>query len=331
MRISIPRRWLNIAGAILTFILVAGCASRPQYNDLYPLTVDSVQKQDVSAKNVSSADQAPVIGIAFGGGGVRGFMHLGVIKALEEAGIRAQIVTGSSAGSIAATFYASGKSYEEMASIVENVKEWDVADLRLASNGFVKGEALAEWINGHLVQEDISDFPIGLGIAVTDLTERESKLIQSGNPGKAVQISSSIPGAFIPVTVNDHVYVDGGVLTLIPVRYARAMGADFVIAVDIYCGNQKTDTDTSGRILLSTFRMQSCKLGEADLAAADIVIQPEFEPENYGSFSSKADAIEAGYQATMKQLEKIQGMKTALNQQRILSPWSLQSKEEPSA
>ncbi|OZG74128.1 hypothetical protein BTA51_03640 [Hahella sp. CCB-MM4] len=300
-----------LLGVASISVLVAGCASHQHYNDLVPMPVEEIKKAPDSSFRIRQSNERPVIGIAFGGGGVRGFMHLGVIKALEEAGIRAQVVTGSSAGSIAATFYAAGKSYSEMEQIVDEVSEWDVADLRLSSNGFVKGEALADWINGNLDQTDISEFPIPLGISVTDLTERESKVIQSGNPGQAVQISSSIPGAFIPVTIDGHTYVDGGVLSVVPVRYTKAMGADIVIAVDIYCGNQSSDTSNTGRLLLNTFRMQSCKLSEPDLAMADVVIQPSFEPENQGSFESKAEAIEAGYQAAIKQIDRIKSLQAS--------------------
>jgi len=298
-------------------LTMAGCAQNNNYQQLElvkasELKAHSKEKQMAASQRVESkpkgqkAIQRKKIGIAFGGGGIRGYMHLGVIKALEESKIKADIVTGSSAGSIAATLYASGKTYDELEKIISDFSETDIMDIVLSRKGIMNGQNLAQWINNSVPQQKLSDMVIPIGITATDMTSLESVLIRDGNPGEAVQTSSTIPGAFIPVEHKDHLLVDGGVLNVVPVDYAKAMGADLVIAVDIYCGNQKPAKNTSLSMQLSTFRLLACKLSEAEINRADIVIRPDYEPDENRNFNSKKDAINAGYKAMMAQMPKLE-------------------------
>ena len=291
--------------------LLAACASNNLYDGLTQSNKDEELHKPVSSQK---NNQNGTLGLAFGGGGVRGFIHLGVIKALEESGIKADLVTGTSAGSIAATFYGSGKTYQQIRSAVDDVSPFTIADFVISNKGFVNGKKLAGWINTSIEQHDISNMPIPVGIAVTDLTARKAVLINQGNPGEAVQASSSIPGAFVPVESQNHILVDGGLLALVPVKFARAMGANKVIAVDIYCGNQpKVDSqslaDGTSRVMYNAFRLLSCELVKEELQDADIVLQPDFEPERMGSFDSKEKAIEAGYLATLEKIEQIKRLR----------------------
>ncbi|MFC3149919.1 patatin-like phospholipase family protein [Litoribrevibacter euphylliae] len=314
--------WIAKSVMLLMVVVVTGCASKNVYNDLSPKAlVSSIADSDRSVKQTSenhtsvkstsvqpNNNAVPRIGIAFGGGGVRGFIHLGVIKALEEEGINASVVTGTSAGSIAAAFYASGKSYQDMIDAVNNLSAWGIADVRISNQGILQGEALADWVNEQLDSPQIESLPKQLGIAVTDLTDRQEKLISKGNVGKAVQVSSSIPGAFIPVEIDGNLYVDGGVLSVVPVNFARSMGADIVIAVDVYCGSNYKDISTASRLLYSAFRIQSCRIAESEMANADLLIQPDFEPSNFASFDSRDEAIEIGYQAAKGQLKALRSL-----------------------
>lgn len=288
---------LSILVLIFMAFLLSGCVTKNQYNALHVKDITTVQ-----------AGKKPVkLGIAFGGGGVRGFMHLGVIKALEEVGIKADLVTGSSAGSLAASLYASGKSYEEIERIVLELDEWDVADFTLFANGgLIPGQALSQWLNEQIDHHPIEALSIPLGIAVTDLTYGKSLLITQGDVGHGVQTSSTIPGAFVPVKSGKTLYVDGGILSIVPVRFAKAMGAEVVIGIDIYCGQPPRLKESMGGIAYATFRLQSCALAKEEMHEADILIQPNFEPKNFGSFSNKQESIQAGYNAAKKALPLIQ-------------------------
>ncbi len=300
--------FLTIAMAVI----VTACASNNLYNGLKGSNKIIEKAKIINSKHANDNTLA----LAFGGGGVRGFIHLGVIKALEENDIKVDLVTGTSAGSIAATFYASGKSYQEMRIAIDEISPFTIADFVISRKGFINGKKLAGWINQSVEQNDITQMPIPVGIAVTDLTAKKAILINQGNPGEAVQASSSIPGAFLPVENNNHILVDGGLLALIPVKFAREMGANKVIAVDIYCGNQpridkKSLEKGTSTVILNAFRMLSCEVAKAELKSANIVLQPDFEPENMGSFESKEKAIEAGYLATLEKIEEIKHLRNA--------------------
>ncbi|MFB9134499.1 patatin-like phospholipase family protein [Vibrio olivae] len=292
----------KIMTLLILFASIVGCSSKVNntYNDLVSPDLTKTKRQ------AEYKTSAPTLGIAFGGGGVRGFMHLGVIKALKEANIHANVVTGVSAGSIAAVFYASGMDYQHLENTINNVEMSDVLDITLSSRGFIDGARLSDWINSQVKQSDLTQMPIPIGLVATNLSQQKSMLITKGNPGHAVQASSSIPGAFIPVENQGNVLVDGGLLDVVPVNYTRELGADVVIGVDIYCGNQAAPSiDQSGmQITFSSFRMLTCKLSEADLNSADILIQPNFDLQS-DSEEEKQAAINAGYMAAKAVLPKI--------------------------
>ena len=193
---------LFITLIISQLLVLAGCTISNNYQQLKLTKQSDLQQQQIKSKS---------LGIAFGGGGLRGYMHLGVIKALEENNIKADLVTGSSAGSLAATLYASGKSYGELEGIMSDFSEFELMDFVLSRRGIVNGRNLAQWVNKSVEQKKLSEMAIPIGITATDMTTHESVLIQDGDPGEAVQTSSTIPGAFVPVEHNEHLLVDGGV------------------------------------------------------------------------------------------------------------------------
>lgn len=300
----INRQIRFISLVMLSLWLLVGCAKDNHYQQLHITTQMAVEPLQTDNQTLA---------IAFGGGGLRGYMHLGVIKALHEHGIKADLVTGSSAGSVAATLYASGQSYDKLESILMAFSEYDLMDFVLSKQGLVNGQNLADWINASVPQQTLSAMSIPIGITATDMTDLESVLITDGNPGQAVQTSSSIPGAFIPVQHNEHLLVDGGVLNVVPVHYARAMGADMVIAVDIYCGNQPAADKTSIGVQLATFRLLACRLSEDEIMSADLVVRPSYEPKGSGVSSSKEVGVEAGYQAMMAKMPELKSLLGQVN------------------
>lgn len=288
---------------VSALVIITGCTSLNHSN--------KVGFYEPVPGSVKAYTPQPRVGLALGGGGVRGFVHLGVLKAMEEQGIQMDVVTGTSAGSIAAAFYANQIPVSSMVKAATDLSPWTIADVRISRFGFIKGEALSEWVNEHMRYPHIESTPIPLGITVTNLTERRVEIIDKGDIGNAVQISSSIPGAFIPTEVDESIYVDGGVLSVVPVYAARELGADVVVAVDIYC-NPKTDT-VKRSIIVAAARLQSCMLSDAEIQSADVLIRPDYEPENMGSFNEVEVAFEAGYQAAREAMPAI----LALTEQRL--------------
>ncbi len=311
------RRFLQIAAAIalgaVVLSQIAGCARANRYDNLKALPLEKVKPVVVRQE----ADQAPRLGIAFGGGGVRGFVHLGVLRALEEAGIRADVVAGTSVGALAATLYASGMSAGEIESLAKSTSRYELLDLVFSHEGAINGQAYAAWIRAATGNRTMRELPVPLGITVTDLSAGKALLVVDGDPGEAVQTSATVPGVVIPVHSNERTYVDGGVLTTVPVRFVRAMGADVVIAVDIYCGKHPALRGNALDTVLKTFRLQSCLLSDAEIAEADILIRPEFEPDNPVSFAQRDAAIRAGYRSAAAAIPalraKLAGWKPAVN------------------
>ncbi|MBN2646667.1 MAG: patatin-like phospholipase family protein [Thiotrichales bacterium] len=307
LRKRVAWRW----GLIALTVGLTACSSQPPRLDYVPAlqTLAELQQSPVD-KRLSGRPLA----LAFGGGGVRGYVHLGVIKALDEAGVRADLVTGTSVGAMAAALYAAGLSYAQIESLINALDRGDLVDFSPQKFGFLEHQALADWVEQATGFQRIEALPIPLGITVTDLQRREPLLITSGPLGETVKMSSSVPGSFIPTLTTNSILVDGGVLNNLPVRFAKAMGAERVIAIDIYCGAQNYPATNAFGVLFASTRLQSCALTQSDQQAADILIQPNFEPENPRSLENRQAAIEAGYQATRQRLPEILQYVQGLNE-----------------
>jgi NTE family protein len=280
---------------------LAGCAQPNRYDGLIALPLEEVRPRVAR----TPGDTLPTVGIAFGGGGVRGFVHLGVLRALDEAGIPIHVVTGTSVGALAATLRASGLDYGQIAALAHSTGRFELLDPVFSREGAINGRAFAAWIRVATGGKSLGEFPIPVGVTVTDLEAGIPLLIVNGDPGEAVQASATVPGTVIPVRSNGRTLVDGGVLSIVPVRFTRAMGADVVVAVDIFCGRIPPLKGNAVDTVLNTLRLQSCLLSKVEIASADILIRPDFEPDDPVSFTQRNLAIEAGYRATMQALPAI--------------------------
>jgi NTE family protein len=287
----------SFAGVLAAGVL-GGCAERNLHDDLVAVPVEQV----VAHPAVHTEDRRPRVGIAFGGGGVRGFAHLGVLRALDEAGIHADIVTGSSVGAIVAALYASGMSVRQIEALVMSATEFELLDPVFSREGILNGRVMAERIRAETGHRRIEDLPLPLGIAVTDLGGERSLLAVKGDLGGAVVASAGVPGVVVPVQAGGATYVDGGVLTVVPIRFARAMGADVVIGIDIFCGHRPALKQHALDTMIRTLRLQSCLLSSPEIAEADVLIRPQFEPANATSFSQREAAVRAGYDAARAML-----------------------------
>jgi NTE family protein len=218
---------------------------------------------------------APVkIGLALGGGAARGFAHIGVIKALEAQGIVPDIIVGTSAGAVVGALYASGLSGFELQKVALDIDEAQIGDWSLPDRGVFKGEALQNFVNRAVANRPLEKLPRNFSVVATDLKSGESVLFRTGNTGMAVRASSAVPGVFQPVSINGHEYVDGGLVSPVPVRAARSLGANFVIAVDISVNPRDARTSSTLGVMLQTFAIMGQSISRYEKAEADIVIRP---------------------------------------------------------
>ena len=247
------------------------------------------------------------LGLALGGGAARGFAHVGVIQVLEEAGIQPELVVGTSAGSLVAALYASGKTSAQLKRVAETMEEAEITDwmMPILNRGALRGEALARYVNSQVGGKLIEQMKLPLGIVATDLHSGDPVLFRRGNTGAAVRASSAVPAVFQPVKIGNREYVDGGLVAPVPVKQARDMGANVVIAVDISSDPEGNPAGDTFQILMQTFNIMGKSLNSVLLKDADLVVKPALMGVKSADFAARRKSIEAGREAMLKQLPRL--------------------------
>jgi NTE family protein len=256
----------------------------------------------------AEAARKPVrIGLALGGGAARGFAHVGVIAVLEEAGLKPQLVVGTSAGSLVAALYASGKTSAQLQQTALNMEEVAITDwmLPIFGRGMFRGDALARYVNDLVANRTLENMAIPLGIVATDLNSGQAVLFQRGDTGTAVRASSAVPAVFLPVKISGREYVDGGLVSPVPVRFARQMGADIVVAVDISSPPENNPAGDTLQILLQTFAIMGKSINQYELKDADVLVRPSLTGLKSADFSARQRAIDAGRAAMLAALPQL--------------------------
>ncbi len=248
----------------------------------------------------------PVVAVALGGGGAKGFAHIGVLKVLESHGIKPKIVTGTSAGSFVGSIYASGKTPYQLQQIALTLKESDIRDLTLNSQGVVQGQKLQNYVNKHIANKPIEQFPIRFAAVATRLDTGTKAEFIKGNAGQAVRASCSIPNVFVPASIGGKQYVDGGLVSPIPVKTAKAMGADIVIAVDISARPVGNKPLNMWGLLDQTINIMGQQSINEELNQASVIIQPKVG--HLGTLDLKAsnESILEGEKATQLKIISIE-------------------------
>ncbi len=247
----------------------------------------------------------PVIALALGGGGAKGFAHVGVIKVLESHGIRPLIITGTSAGSFVGSLYASGMSAYQLQETSLALQEVDIRDMTLSSQGFLIGQKLQDYVNLQVKQRPIEQLPIRFAAVATQLDSGAKTVFTRGNTGQAVRASCSIPNVFIPALIGGKKYVDGGLVSPIPVSAARDMGADIVIAVDISARPKPGQTSNAFSVFDQTLNIMGKQGIDKELAGADVIIQPNVGNVGVLDLNSRQQSILEGERAAQAQLKAI--------------------------
>lgn len=253
----------------------------------------------------------PRIGLALGGGAARGFAHIGVIQVLEENGIRPDLVVGTSAGSMVAALYASGRSGRQLQTLANGMDEAALTDWAFPLRGAIRGDALARYVRRHTGGKTIEQMTLPLGIVATALSDGSPILFRRGDTGLAVRASSAVPAIFQPVKIAGREYVDGGLVAPVPVSFARQMGADFVIAVDISEPPDGKDTGDAMRMLLQTFSIMGRSINQFELREADLVLRPRLNGISSADFTARRRAIAAGRAIALKLLPELRSRLSA--------------------
>ena len=263
---------------------------------------------DAQASGADAGGRPARIGLALGGGAARGFAHVGVLRELEEAGIRPALVVGTSAGSVVGALYASGIPPQQLETVALALDKGALGDWSLSARSLMRGQALQAVVNRHVGGRRIERFPIPYAAIVTDLYNGQMRVLRSGDAGLAARASSAVPGVFEPVSIAGREYVDGGLSSPVPVRVARSLGADVVIAVDISAKPTFQPTDSMAEILLQTFTIMSGHLADAELREADVVLRPEVGDVGSADFSDRQRSVLQGRMAARKAMARIRAL-----------------------
>lgn len=270
---------------------------------------------------------APIrIGIALGGGAAKGFAHIGVIKMLEANGLAPAVVSGTSAGSVVGALYASGMNAFDMQEKAVALDETKIRDLQLSSGGLVLGQKLEDYVNEQVRRKPMEQLAKPFVAVATRLEDGERTVFARGNTGQAVRASSSVPGVFQPVTIGKYHFVDGGIVSPVPVDAARQLGADIVIAVDI---SNKARGQTPAHMLGAlgqSIAIMGQKLGQAELARADVIITPQVLDIGPADFTQRANAIVEGEKAALAAMPQIRERVAQLQAERAKAARQAQQK-----
>lgn len=213
------------------------------------------------------------LGLVLGGGGARGFAHLGVAKALAEKGIKPDIISGVSAGAIAGAFLASGMAPDDIFEVMKEQDFMKISQFKMSKKGFIRLEGLKQQIELHIPFKNLEDLPIPLIVAICNLNKGRMEYLSNGPLADIVQASSSIPVLFSPVKMGEDLYVDGGVLDNLPIKPVRKI-CDRVIAVNI---SPVHETDKLENILQIATRVFHISVDKSTIKSgkmADLYIEP---------------------------------------------------------
>lgn len=302
-----PRRKQTLAALLIAASLLVGCAMLPHATEeaAHDLQADRMEELQAPA-------QTAQVALVLGGGGLRGFAHVGVLLALEEAGIRPDLVVGSSAGAVVGAAYASGLPPAELLAAARALRVASLIDFNPGGGGFMRGKRIAAWVDELVAHKPIEQLTVRYAAVATDLQRSEPVLLQRGSVGTAARASSAVPGVTAPLTLADGTQlVDDGLSSLVPVRAARALGAKRVIAVDIYCHSPRAEGRGALAIAGRALQGQNCRLAAPELAEADVLIAPVVRVASLSNRDEQEAAVQAGYAATQSALARIRAMLAA--------------------
>ena len=244
------------------------------------------------------------VALCLGGGGARGYAHIGAIKAFREAGFDFDLVVGTSVGSIIGGLYAAGISPERMWSYGSLL---EVKDIR---KGFFfqpdDSRKIAKIITDLAGERNIEDLPKKFAAVATDLVEGRQVILDKGDLGTAVAASSTVPLAFRPLVVGEMHLVDGGLLNNIPADVCRMLGADYVVTVDV---NPTRGGGTSELgiipVLKATFDIMGSNASRDGLINSDVIVAPDLSAFRSSDKTGYEEMYRLGYEAAKAKINEI--------------------------
>ncbi|MCB9082618.1 MAG: patatin-like phospholipase family protein [Lewinellaceae bacterium] len=248
------------------------------------------------------------IGLALSGGGARGIAHVGVLRALEEAGIQVEVISGTSAGAVVGALYTAGKKPDEIMEFVRDSSVWKIFQLGVPNTGLTKLTYLRTRLEQLIGRDDFATLHRKLLVSVANLSSGSLEMVESGPLFDAVVASSSIPLVFKPVEINGQVYADGGLLGNLPAA-ALEPYADFILGVNVMPNRETPKKNLTSAFGIATrcFELSIYANTQPHLRFCHFLIEPE-EVTRYHifQFNKFMELHDIGYRETQRLLPEIQ-------------------------
>ncbi len=248
------------------------------------------------------------VALVLGGGGCRGYGHIGVLRVLEREGLRPSLVVGSSSGAIVGALYAAGVSVDELSVLGERLSANLLRDWIFPKLGLFGGGAIARFVHERVGERSIESLPLRFAAVATDLRNGDRVVLDRGGVGRAVQASGSIPGLLEPVRIGARLCVDGNLSAPVPVRVARELGARRVVAVDVTFPPSEANLSDPIDALYQGFSILTRRLALEERAGADVAIEPAI-PE-YHEMTERVirEHVAAGETAARRALPRLRAL-----------------------
>jgi len=291
-----------LAAVVLAAGLAAtGCAGLPSPPPVHPPRAEQLVPIQKAGR--------PLVAFVLGGGGARGFAHIGALRVLDEAGIRADLVVGTSAGSLVGALYAGGIRNQELVEKAMAVQREQLVDFVFPNRGFIEGDRLQAYMDTALRGRLIEELDLPFVAVATDLRTGRLVAFNRGDTGMAVRASCSVPVIFQPTEIEGREYVDGGLASPVPVSVARELGADLVIAIDVSRQpTERSDLGSTTALLGHAFVIMEHSIAGRETKLADVVIRPDLAKVPAANLAARGEAIRAGEEAARAALPQIRGL-----------------------
>jgi len=265
-------------------------------------------RQDKKKKIFFKKSAPKKVALVLGGGAARGFAHIGALKVFKAENISFDLIVGTSIGSLIGASYALGHSFERLEERAMKFTMKDLLDVSLSRMGLAAGNKLNSLVQWVLDGKTFSDLSIPLAVITTDIESGQELVYQTGKLCDVIRASCALPGIFKPVELEGKILVDGGIKDNVPVKVARDLGANKVIAVDVGYYIRKGHMNNMLDIILQSIQIMGEELNIYQSWEADILIKPDLKNIDQLAFDRAKEAIEAGAEAAKRAVPEIKEM-----------------------
>ncbi len=257
-------------------------------------------------RSVPPSDERPVIGLALGGGFARGLAHLGVLKVLEEASVRIDMIAGVSVGALLGGAYASGLNVKEMEAQAGSVRFRDFASWTVSRLGLASNARMEHFLRKVIRATTFEELSIPTAVVATDITTGEPVVYRSGDLLAPIRASCAYPGLFLPVRIGERTLIDGGFSCAVPTIALAQMGATHIIAVHLVCNPFPSAIPTNiFQMVAQCFNLLQRRAGNEWRRSARCIIEPPVAGFAWDEFARATELIAAGEQASVAALPRL--------------------------